>query len=108
MKSVPDTAMKKDTLPAIAMPFRDLKGVVGTLEIGAALALVLAAGDIALALDDDGVISDISVSAEDMPDLSDWIGRRWVDTVAIDSKPKISEMLASQPSESSPVGASHS
>lgn len=77
------------------MPFRDLKGVVGTLEIGAALALVLAAGDIALALDANGVISDISVSADDMPDLSNWVGQRWVDTVAIDSKPKISEMLAS-------------
>lgn len=82
------------------MPFRDLKGVVGTLEIGAALALVLAAGDIALALDDNGVISDISVSADDMPDLSDWIGRRWEDTVAVDSKPKISEMLAAPPSAS--------
>jgi transcriptional regulator PpsR len=91
--------MNKDELSAIAMPFRDLKGVVGTLEIGAALALVLAAGDIALALDDDGVISDISVSADDMPDLSGWIGRRWEDTVALDSRPKISEMLSAPPSE---------
>ena len=77
------------------MPFRDFKSVVGTLEVGAAIALVLAAGDIALALDDNGVISDVSVSAEDMPDLSSWIGLRWEDTVAIDSKPKINEMLAS-------------
>jgi transcriptional regulator PpsR len=91
--------MKKDEPSAIPMPFRDLKGVVGTLEIGAALSLVLAAGDIALALDSDGVISDVSVSAEDMPDLSAWIGRRWEDTVALDSKPKINEMLTSQPSE---------
>lgn len=88
--------MIKDEPSATPMPFRDLKGVVGTLEIGAALALVLAAGDIALALDDNGVISDISVSVDDMPDLSGWIGRRWEDTVALDSKPKISEMLASQ------------
>ncbi len=89
--------MKKDELSATPMPFRDLKGVVGTLEIGAALALVLAAGDIALALDSDGVISDVSVSVDDMPDLSSWIGRRWEDTVALDSKPKINEMLASEP-----------
>lgn len=89
--------MIKDEPLATPMPFRDLKGVVGTLEIGAALALVLAAGDIALALDSDGVISDVSVSVDDMPDLSGWIGRRWEDTVALDSKPKINEMLASEP-----------
>ncbi|WP_373488271.1 transcriptional regulator PpsR [Blastomonas sp.] len=77
------------------MPFRDFKGVVGKLEISAALGLVLAAGDIALALDEHGVISDISISAEGMPDISGWIGRYWVDTVAIDSKPKVAEMLAS-------------
>src|SRR3989344_7709688 len=91
--------MNKDEPSAAAMPFRDLKGVVGTLEIGAALALVLAAGDIALALDENGVISDVSVSADDMPDLSGWIGRRWEDTVALDSRPKINEMLTSAPSE---------
>jgi transcriptional regulator PpsR len=91
--------MNKDEPSAVAMPFRDLKGVVGTLEIGAALALVLAAGDIALALDENGVISDVSVSADDMPDLSSWIGRRWEDTVALDSRPKISEMLSSPSSE---------
>jgi len=80
------------------MHFRDIKAAVGKLEIGAALALVLAAGDFALALDKDGIISDISVSAEDMPDLSNWIGQRWVDTAAIDSKTKINEMLNSAPS----------
>jgi len=77
-----------------AMVFRDSKGVIGTLEMGAALALLVAAGDIALALDENGVISDIAISAEDMPDLSSWIGRPWLDTVAVDSRPKISEMLA--------------
>lgn len=63
---------------------------------GSALACLLgAAADIALIIDGQGVIGDIAIANEDMEreGCSDWIGRRWIDTVANDSREKIEEML---------------
>ncbi|MBY0224658.1 MAG: transcriptional regulator PpsR [Hyphomicrobium sp.] len=63
---------------------------------GAAIAQLLgAAADIALVIDGQGVIGDVALATEDMEreGCSDWIGRRWIDTVANDSRQKVEEML---------------
>jgi transcriptional regulator PpsR len=59
--------------------------------------LLTAAADIALVIDRQGIIGDIALANEDMQrdGCIDWIGRRWIDTVANDSHQKIEEMLQS-------------
>lgn len=54
--------------------------------------------DLALVLDDEGTILDVAC-AVDASFTADWVGRRWVDTVAPDSRRKIASLLeaADQP-----------
>lgn len=59
--------------------------------------VVAAAADLALVLDSQGVIRDISLSsgqANELADLRGWVGRRWVDTVTVENRAKITSMLA--------------
>ncbi len=67
-----------------------------TLSGGLAARAIAAAGDVSLVIDGDGVIVDLATGSDDLAaeSIESWIGRRWVDTVCIDSKPKIGEMLA--------------
>ena len=57
--------------------------------------LIAATADLALILDRNGVIEDISIgSSNNFPDmLQGWIGKPWADTVTIESRPKVEELL---------------
>ena len=66
----------------------------GALDADPAQRLALAAGDIALVLDDTGHILDVSVDEREFPDLVEWAGANWLETVTIESRPKVMEMLA--------------
>jgi transcriptional regulator PpsR len=57
--------------------------------------LIAASADIALVVDKDGVVRDISVSSEDLKKagLARWVGQRWIDTVTVESRAKVAEML---------------
>ena len=66
----------------------------GALDADSAQRLALAAGDIALVLDDTGHILDVSVDEREFPDLVEWAGANWLETVTIESRPKVMEMLA--------------
>ncbi|WP_370636784.1 transcriptional regulator PpsR [Afifella sp. IM 167] len=57
--------------------------------------LIATAADIALVLDDKGVIEDISYADQDLSleGLGSWLGRPWVETVTVESRPKVEEML---------------
>ena len=59
--------------------------------------MIEAASDIALVLDRNGVIQDMSVSIDDLPsdNYANWVGRRWSDTVSVESRPKVQSMLES-------------
>jgi transcriptional regulator PpsR len=66
------------------------------LDRDAAAALIGAAGDLALVVDRDGVIRDVTVSesreaGSDEPKL--WIGKAWVDTVTPESRGKVEAVL---------------
>jgi transcriptional regulator PpsR len=65
------------------------------LDAKATASLLAVASDLALVLDADGVIRDVSVGAEDLNDVSyaDWVGRRWSETVTIESRPKVAALL---------------
>lgn len=66
-------------------------------EIGADVAgkLIAAAADIALIVDQHGVIQDIASHNEELAELArrDWAGRAWIDTVTIESRPKVEALL---------------
>jgi transcriptional regulator PpsR len=74
--------------------FRDPDRWLGPLDAAASAALASAAGDVTLLIDSEGVIRDASESARAVPGLADWIGKMWVDTVTVESRPKVDDMLA--------------
>lgn len=60
-------------------------------------AAVAAAADLALVLDNQGVIRDISLSTshtKELGELRQWVGRRWVETVTVEGRAKIAAMLS--------------
>ena len=66
------------------------------LDRDSAIALVAAAGDIALVVDKGGVIRDVSSNdgADSVgQDASGWVGRPWVDTVTIESRGKVEALI---------------
>ena len=63
-----------------------------TPDVAARLAMV--AGDVALMLDPRGRIIDVTANPDDFPDFRDWVGQDWLDTVTVESRPKVMEMLA--------------
>lgn len=76
--------LKTDSIPASG------------LDRDSALALVAAAGDIALVVDARGVIRDVATN-EGSDSLSEdsisWIGRPWLDTVTLESRGKVEALL---------------
>lgn len=77
-------------LPFVS-PERHLQAV--NADVTAKLAMV--ASDIALILTDTGAIVDVTANPREFPGANQWIGRDWLDTVTIESKAKVMEMLAS-------------
>ncbi|MBC7770019.1 MAG: transcriptional regulator PpsR [Phycisphaerales bacterium] len=71
---------------------RDLLGALGA-EVSAKV--VAAGGDVAMIIDRDGVIRDLAVGNEDLArdGLHDWLDKRWTDTVTLESRHKVEEML---------------
>ena len=68
---------------------------LGALDASVAAKVLAAGGDVAMIIDRDGVICDLSVSNEDLHlDGHDtWIDKRWVDTVSLESRAKVTELL---------------
>jgi transcriptional regulator PpsR len=66
------------------------------LDANVVASVVSAAADLALVLDNQGVIRDISLGANQRQELGEvrhWIGRRWIETVTGETRPKVSAML---------------
>jgi transcriptional regulator PpsR len=68
---------------------------LGSLDAKAAGDLIAAAGDVALVVDEHGVIRDMAFGSEDLSreGHSSWLGKRWIDTVTEESRPKIEALL---------------
>jgi transcriptional regulator PpsR len=69
---------------------------LGALDATVAARVLALGGDIAMIVDRDGVIIDLAVSNGDLQldGHASWIDRRWVDTVTLDSRVKVEELLA--------------
>jgi transcriptional regulator PpsR len=79
---------------------------LGNLDAEAAGTLIAAASDVALILDDAGVIHDIAFQSDDLAkeldDPASWLGRAWIETVTIESRPKIEQLLRDAESRGEP------
>jgi transcriptional regulator PpsR len=79
-------------------PFAALlhSGNLGALDASVAAKLLAAGGDVAMLIDRDGIICDVAISNDnlDFEGHETWVNKRWVDTVAIDSRIKVDQLLA--------------
>jgi transcriptional regulator PpsR len=73
------------------------KTTLGTLDAEATAALITAVTDVALVIDADGLIRDISIQSEDLAGELDsagsWFGRAFTETVTSESIPKVRALL---------------
>ncbi|WP_230207015.1 PAS domain-containing protein [Novosphingobium sp. Gsoil 351] len=74
-------------------PFSSPEAIFGDFDAGVGMRLAMAAGDIALVLDTTGRIVDISANPVEFPDMNTWAGSLWSETVTIESRIKVAEML---------------
>ncbi len=67
----------------------------GNLGAESAASLISAATDIALVVDAGGMIRDLSLGDEGIArdEHREWIGKPWVDTVTVESRPKVETLL---------------
>ena len=58
-------------------------------------ALIAASADVSLIIDPEGVVIDVAFSEAELGKVAyrDWIGRRWIDTVTSETRPKIADLL---------------
>jgi transcriptional regulator PpsR len=68
---------------------------LGALDASVAAKVLAAGGDVAMIIDRDGVICDLCVSNQELElDGHDtWIRKRWVDTVTLESRAKVTDLL---------------
>jgi transcriptional regulator PpsR len=63
------------------------------MDANSAARLLVAASDITLVLDDKGVIRDFAVGGESFTKDREWLGQKWIETVTVESRPKVEDML---------------
>lgn len=75
--------------------FEAPKQSLGGLDAETAARLIAAAADVALVVDSGGVIQDVSFGGAELPidGIAQWVGRRWADTVTVESRPKVTALL---------------
>ena len=71
------------------------KKSLGNLDVDAAAKLIAASADVALVLDQQGVIRDVAVSNPELGQegYADWLGQAWTEIVTPESRPKIEALL---------------
>ena len=80
-----------------------LEKSIGPIDATGAARLITALSDVALVLDEKGVIRDLAFSNDELAaeNHKHWLGRRWVDTVTVESKAKVEMLLRDADSEAS-------
>ncbi len=76
--------------------FDDPSKALMRLDPAIAARMVMASADIAVVLDKGGVVKDLMLAADArLPgEFSSWHGRPWIETIALDSRPKAQALLA--------------
>lgn len=68
---------------------------LGDLAAPEAAVLLTVAADVALVIDDEGVICDLAFGSEQLSreGYADWLGKPWLSTVTVESRPKVEALL---------------
>lgn len=68
---------------------------LGDLDAEAAGQLIAASSDVALIVDESGVIRDLAFGSEELSSggYRDWLGKPWSQTVTVESRPKVEALL---------------
>ena len=87
--------MNKHVGPPPKTAFATPDTMPGSLSAGVAAALLAAVGDVTFILSGEGRILDVAASHGELANhgFGDWVGGAWIDTVTIESRPKVAEML---------------
>lgn len=88
--------MNKHSVPSRPAAFASPEAMPGALSAATAAAVLAAVGDIAFILDADGTVLDVAVPPGELETLDPArvIGQPWSETVTVESRPKLVEMLA--------------
>lgn len=92
-----DTPLDPEGLRQFQAPQTSL----GDVDAASAARLIAATSDLALVMDENGVIEDVAVGnrALEVEHCERWLGRRWSDTVAPESREKIEALLRNADSD---------
>lgn len=84
--------------------FGSVQKSLGSLDVEATARLITAAADIALILDKDGVVQDMAFDEQEfeLEGAEGWLGKPWIDTVTIESRSKVKELLENASTTSGP------
>ncbi len=76
-------------------PFEEPALSLGDLDAESAARLIAASSDVALVIDETGVIRDLAFGSEELSggDYRDWLGKPWSETVTVESRPKVAALL---------------
>lgn len=87
--------MENSALPDSIADFQSPRASFDGLDTRVAAQLITAGSDVALVIDQQGIIQDVSFGSEDMSreGYECWLGKSWEDTVAADSRQKIRQIL---------------
>ena len=77
---------------------------LGDLSADTAGRLIAAAADVALIIDDKGVIRDLAFGSDDLlrEGYYEWLGKPWADTVTVESRPKVEALLRDSRANAAP------
>ena len=77
------------------------------LDAEAAASLLTAASDVALIVDAKGVVRDLSLGGNGIAweECRGWLGKPWLETVTVESRQKIKDLLRDAGKESPQVGS---
>jgi transcriptional regulator PpsR len=99
MKAVPrlgpaKNSTREDVQNGVSLiPFAETEKSLGSLNTTTVARLLAAASDITLVIDAQGTITDVSASTDTLPHPENWIGSKWLDTVTVESRVKIEELM---------------
>jgi transcriptional regulator PpsR len=81
--------------------FTGQSGWLGRLAPDIAGSLITAASDVALVIDAEGIVCDVSLGTDELrrEGHQSWIGQRWIDIVTVESRPKVEDLLANAGNE---------
>jgi transcriptional regulator PpsR len=88
--------MDARTAPAEDRPAPAPRAVLGGVSVDTALRALAASSDVALVIDAQGIVRDVSVGGHGLEGLSveSWLNRPWSETVQSENRAKIDEMVA--------------